>query len=184
MVEKMLRKPVIQFLIPVFLLLTSVSLTACGVRLYDYVAPYLQTRAVPYQNTVTPASTLTMVPAFTPIPSASPTATLTSTAYVVSIESPTPTAGITPLEGTAEVTLDNRTGETLVVELEGTGSFGYEIAPAGLLHVQIPAGTYRYMLVLSGQKTLHGSKTFFAGPLTWTFYRTPGVVESPTPRWP
>jgi hypothetical protein len=84
----------------------------------------------------------------------------------------------------AELLLENRTGVTVMVELEGQGKFGYEIPPAGVFEARIPAGTYHFRLILPGLQTLRGSKVFFPGPSTWTFYRTPSVLESPTPKWP
>jgi len=185
MPERMLRLPVTRFVFFVIFLLVAAGLTACGVRPYDYVAPYLQTIADPYKKTVITTATLHMVSTFTPMPSSTPAPTLTSTAFQMFYqESPTATMGITPLEGTAELLLENRTGVTLVVELEGLQSFGFEIAPAGVLQAQVPAGTYRYWLILPGKQSLRGSKTFSPGSSTWTFYHTPGVIESPTPKWP
>ena len=185
MPEKMVRLTVTRFVFFLIFLLIAAGLTACGVRPYDYVAPYLQTIADPYKVAVTGTEALTMVSTFTPIPSSTPTPTITSTAFqIIQQQSPTPTMGITPLEGTAELLLENRTGVTLVVELEGLQSYGFEIAPAGVLQAQVPAGTYRFWLILPGQQSLRGSKTFSPGLSTWTFYHTPGVLESPTPKWP
>jgi len=185
MPERMVRLPVTRAILFLSSLLITTGLVACGVRPYDYVAPYLQTLSNPYKKTVTVTKTLHMVPTFTPMPSASATITLTSTAFqIIHQESLTPTTGIKPLEGTAEILLENRTGVTLVLELEGLQSFGYEITPGGVLQAHIPAGTYRYWLILPGQQSLRGSKIFYPGPSTWTFYRTPSVIESPTPKWP
>jgi hypothetical protein len=168
-----------------FLLLVIVlALAACGVRPYDYIAPDVKTLSASIKGTPSPVVIVEMVPTFTPLPSASPTRTRTLTASpTTSLETPSPTTVITPPEGLAQVLLDNRTGVTLVLSLEGAEAFSYEITAGEALQVEIPAGVYQYWLILPGQQNLRGEKIFFPGASTWTFYRTPGVVESPTPRW-
>jgi len=177
--------PIHRFLSFLFILLVFAGLSACGERPYDYAAPYLKTLSILPDETWTAAPSQQMVPTFTVVPSPSATPASTATPYQTpELASPSPLVGFTPLEGVADLVLENRTGRTLLVELEGRQVFGYEIAPAGVVHVQLPAGTYRFLLILPAQQHLRGSKIFFPGPSTWTFYRTPGVLDSPTPRWP
>jgi hypothetical protein len=182
--HSILRKAICHTWAYFFIVTGILTLAACGVRPYDYIAPDLQTLSASIRGTPSPGVIVEMVPTFTPPPYASPTTKRTLTASpTVSSETPSPTTMITPLEGLAQVLLENRTGATLVVSLEGTQAFGYEITPGAALEVQIPAGVYQYWLILPGQQNLRGEKVFYPGASTWTFYRTPGVVESPTPRW-
>lgn len=165
-----------------WLLLFAALLSACSLRPYDYLDPARDTLAAQFWGTPTTAATLQMVPTFTPLPPASvtpspgvsPLATL-----------PPPPATVTPLDapppGASQVLLENRTGFTVYVRLLGREERVLELAPAEAQPVELPSGVYRYWLVISGRVSLHGQKAFAPGFSLWTFYDTPGVLQSPTP---
>lgn len=165
--------------------------TACGLRPYDYVAPVLKTYSVQWELSATPTAFIELVPSFTPLPVVSKTSPVSSqeiiTIPMAVLTSTPPTSSLSSdevQEGIAQVLLNNRTDTDIYVSLSGPSEIAYIIAPAESISVEIPAGFYDYWIVIPKRETIHGIKTFPSGYSTWRFYKTPTVLDSPTPRWP
>ncbi len=164
--------------------------TACGVRPYDYVAPVLETYSVQKEQSATPTVSIELVPSFTPLPVISKTSPVPSQEFVATADVLTITPAISSLssdevqDGTALVLLNNRTDTDLYVSLSGLSEIAYVIAPAESILVEFPAGSYDYWIVIPKRETIHGVKVFPSGSSTWRFYKTPTILDSPTPRWP
>ncbi|MCJ7625296.1 MAG: hypothetical protein MUO76_17500 [Anaerolineaceae bacterium] len=164
-------------------------LTACGLRPYDYVAPVLETYSAQGEHSATPTVFNELIPAFTPVPVISETPPVPSREFTATAAVPNSTPTIRTFsademqDGTAQVLLKNRTDTDIYVSLSGPSEIAYAIAPAESFSVEIPAGSYDYWIVIPKRETIHGVKIFPSGFSTWQCYKTPSVLDSPTPRW-
>ena len=177
------------YLLLYFLVLTLL-LGGCGQRLYDYTMPPLQSLVAPLFPTPSRTPTLlvnrllteTAQPTFTNTPiTVSPIPSLTLDGI--------PTGQYYTLdEGTLEpgealVIVNSRLNQEVLVRLQGPQDKTFYLPQAGQVTLSLPAGTYDFWLVVPGQESRHGEKTFPSGYSEWVFSHTEDILNTPTPRW-
>lgn len=172
-------------MIKIIFFLSILLVTACGLRPNDYVAPAVETFSTIRETSATPDVFIESTPSFDPDPtiteiSAVPQGMYTSTAFDLTL-TPMPSLILTKEDGTAQVTLNNQLDSDIYISLSGPAEAAHVIPPADSIVVEIPAGTYDYWIVIPKRETIQGVKTFISGDSVWRFYRTPTVLDSPTP---
>jgi hypothetical protein len=168
--------------IKVFLILLVFLTSACGLRVYDVVIPRLETLQVKL-NSQTPSPAPPSATLIIPTPNATLTPSPTRS------PSPTPTLNqvVTPCvtsEADTSVTLVNHAPYTIYITLLDVcaNQFGFPLAAAFTRKVQFPGGEYSYRILIPGIQEVTGKKVFPAGSLiTWDFYETATILDSPTP---
>ena len=173
-----------------FFILPLIFLGGCGTRLYDYTMPPLQSLAAPVFTTPTRTPTLlvnrflteTAQPTYTntpltvsPIPSS--TLDVFPTSQFYSLDEKTFEAG------QATVIVNSRLDQQILVRLQGSAEKSFILPQAGQVTLNLPAGTYEFWLVIPGQESRRGEKSFPSGYSEWVFSRSEDILSTPTPRW-